>query len=362
MKTAKRILAVSLALVLALAVFAFPASALDGTMEFSVSTDSDTYAPGDTVTVNIYISSDFNATAIRIPVLYSKDIFEIAVSGVRPTAYGTCLDYKGSLDSNTDVSSTPIDMYNVTDYYDASAYGIVALQWTASVTSTQVNSFNSNGESVKCFSFQLKVKADASGEGTILIPNAEELKPAFAFYNQAIVTPTDATTICRVNAVFNTDEWTVIIDAGSTDGITAADGSDVIIDYTSKIIKNWFVGMDKAAIQANVVPVGNATLTFKASSASGGWGTGSKVRLFTNNGTVWVADYTNLLYGDIDGNGKIDSFDVAAANRIVLSMSTGLEEIYQMAADVDGSGVVNSFDSSAVARGALSISTLDQSI
>lgn len=361
MKTAKRILAVSLALVLALAVFAFPASALDGTMEFSVSTESDTYAPGDTVTVNIYISSDFNATAIRIPVLYSKDIFEVGVSGVRPTAYGTCLDYKGSLDSNTDVSSTPIDMYNVTDYYDASAYGIVALQWTASVTSAQVNSFNSNGESVKCFSFQLKVKADASGEGTILIPNAEQLKPAFAFYNQAIVTPTDATTICRVNAVFNTDEWTVIIDAGSTDGLTAADGSDVIIDYSSKIIKNWFSGMDKAAIQANVVPYGNATLTFKT-NATGGWGTGSKVRLFTNNGTVWVADYINLLYGDVDGDGNIGALDASAINRVSLGIASITDDIVIMAADVDCSGTVNALDASALSRVSLGIARIDQSM
>lgn len=359
MKTAKRILAVSLALVLALAVFAFPASALDGTMTFSVSTDNESYAPGDSVTVNIYISSDYNATALRIPVFFSANIFEIPVGGVRPAAYGICSDNKGTLDSNTSESATPIDMSLITDYYDSSAYGVVAIQWTANVTSTEVKSFNSNGESVKCFSFQLKVKADASGEGTILIPNAEELKPAFAFYNQAIVTPTDATTICRVNAVFNTDEWSISIDAGSADGLTTADGSDVVIDYSSKIIKNWFNGMDKTAIQANVVPYGNASLNFRA-SPSNGWGTGSKVRLLVNGS--WVADYTNLLYGDIDGDGTITSFDVSIVKRAVLNIIALDEEIYSMASDIDFSGSIDAFDSSLLSRAALNVITIDQSM
>ena len=359
MKTAKRILAVSLALVLALAVFAFPASALDGTMTFSVSTDNEAYAPGDSVTVNIYISSDYNATALRIPVFFSADIFEIPVGGVRPAAYGICSDNKGTLDSNTSESATPIDMSLITDYYDSSAYGVVAIQWTANVTSTEVKSFNSNGESVKCFSFQLKVKADASGEGTILIPSADQLKPAFAFYNQAIVTPTDATTICRVNAVFNTDEWSISIDAGSADGLTTADGSDVVIDYSSKIIKNWFSGMDKTAIQANVVPYGNATLNFRA-SPSNGWGTGSKVRLLVNGS--WVADYTNLLFGDVDGDGTIGALDASTAERFSLKLAVASDEIFSMAADVDASGAFDALDASAISRAAVHLITIDQSI
>lgn len=361
MKTAKRLLAVALSVVLALAVFAFPASAVDGTMTFAIETAETSYAPGDTVTVNIYVSSDFNATCMRIPVLYSKDVFEIPSSGdIRLTSYGTCLQFKNSLDANTDVSTTPIDLFNVTDYYDGSTYGIVAIQWTATITSSAINSFKST-ESVKCFSFQLKVKSGASGEGTILIPAAETLKPAFAFYNQAIIDSADATTLCRVNATFTTDEWSVTIDEGGVDGITAFPGSDIVIDYESKIIKNWFDGMDKTAIETNVMPTGNATLQFRASTASGEWGTGSKVRVWS--GSTFLADYINLLYGDVDGDGAIAGADATTLGRVLAAM-TELEDdpIYEMAADIDGSGDVAGSDLTKLDRYLSAMADIDQSM
>ncbi len=362
MKAAKRILAVALAMIFVLAVFAFPASALEGTMSFEVKTSKDTYTPGEAVTVDIYVSSNFNATCMRIPVLYSKDVFELpAGNDVRLTAYGDCLSKKNSLDVNTDLSDTPIELCNVTDSYDAASYGIVAIQWTASITSSVINSFSS-AEPVKCFSFQLKVKQDAAEAGTILIPSAEELKPAFAFYNQAVTNPADATTICRVEATFNVDDWSVSIETGSNDDITTFPDSDVIIDKENLILKNWEDGMTKAVIEANVTTTGNATLTYKASS-SGSWGTGAKVRLW--NGSTWIADYKVLLYGDLDGNGSIKGTDGSMISRhlagvIDLEDESAYDPIVFMAADINCDGAIKGTDASAISRYLAGAAEIDQ--
>ncbi len=360
MKTAKRILAISLSIILAIAVFAFPASAVDGVMSFSLRTSQDTYAPGDTVTVDVYVSSTYKATCMRIPILYSSDVFEVVEgSGVRLTAYGSCLESKGALDYNTDTSDTPIDLMNVTDYYDSSSYGIIAIQWVANITAAGIGSFYS-ADSVKCFSFQLKVKSGASGEGTVLIPAAEELKPAFAFYNQTVIDPADASTICRVNATFNVDEWSVSIAGGEEDGITTTPGSDVIIDYDEHIIKNWEDGMDKAMIETNVMPTGNATLQFVPSAKSGDFGTGSLVKVWV--GSEWIEDYQILLYGDVDGSGIISGTDLTSMKRVVAGSLDFTDEIYNTAADVDGNGSVSGADVTKVSRYVSGSADLNQNI
>lgn len=351
MKTSKRIVAVILAVVLAFSVFAVSAFAVDGSMIYKVVADSTNYAAGDTVTVNIYLQNDYNATCLRFPVLYSADIFEVPATGVKLTAYDDCLTYKGSLEANTsnDESLYPLD------YYDPSAYGCVLVQWTASVTSTNIGSFNST-ESVKCFSFQLKVKSTAGGAtGSIFIPEESNL-----FYNQAVIDSTDATTICRINTSFTFEGFDVEIDAGGTDGITTYAGSQVIIDHTNKIIKNWAgLTMSKATIQANVQPLGNATLTYAASTLDNGlWGTGAKVRVWADG--ALLSDYFIMIYGDVNGDGAIDVTDLSAVARHVGLTTVLSEDIAKDAADIDRSGDTEVSDLSALSRQVSLMSNIDQ--
>ena len=351
MKTSKRIVAVLLAVVLAFSVFAVSAFAVDGSMIYKVVADSTNYAAGDTVTVNIYLQNDYNATCLRFPVLYSADVFELPATGVKLTAYDDCLTYKGSLEANTsnDESLYPLD------YYDPSSYGCVLVQWTASVTSTNIGSFNST-ESVKCFSFQLKVKSTAGGAtGSIFIPEESNL-----FYNQAVIDSTDATTICRINTSFTFEGFDVEIDAGGTDGITTYAGSQVIIDHTNKIIKNWAgLTMSKATIQANVQPLGNATLTYAASTLDNGlWGTGAKVRVWANG--ALLSDYFIMIYGDVNGDGVIDVTDLSAVARHVGLTTVLSEDIAKDAADIDRSGDTEVSDLSALSRQVSLMSNIDQ--
>ena len=352
MKAAKRIFAVIIALTLALSVFAVSASALEGAMNVQVKADSSTYAAGDTVTVNIYISNNYNATCLRFPVLYSADVFELPTSGnIRLTAYDDCLTYKGSLEANTsnDGSYIPAE-------YDASAYGGVLIQWTASVSSTSIGCFNSTA-AVKCFSFQLKVKSSAGGKtGTIFIPSESDL-----FYNQAVTDVTDATTICRIDTSLTFNALNVSIDAGETDGITTYPGSSVIIDYTAKTIRNWPSGITSATIKSNVMPLGSATLTYVASDGSAGaWGTGAKVRVWSNG--ALLDDYYILIYGDLTGDGIVDVTDGAELDRIVSGVADLDGDIFVKAVDLDQSGDVDVMDCANLNNAVSGIADIDQTM
>lgn len=350
MKTSKRILAVLLTVVLAFSVFAVSAFAVDGSMTYTVAADSTNYATGDTVTVNVYLKNDYNATCLRFPVLYSADVFEIPTAGVKLTAYDDCLTYKGSLEANTsnDASLYPAE-------YDSSAYGCVLVQWTAAVTSTNIGCFNS-AEPVKCFSFQLKVKSTAGGAtGSIFIPAESDL-----FYNQAVIDVTDATTICRINTTLAFEGLDVEIDAGGSDGITTYAGSQVIIDYTNKVIKNWAgLTMSKATIQANVQPIGNATLTYAASTLDAGtWGTGAKVRVWVDG--ALLDDYYIMIYGDVNGDGAIDVTDLSAVARHISLTTVLSSDIAKDASDIDRSGDADVSDLSALQRQVSLVSNIDQ--
>lgn len=350
MKTSKRILAVIMAVVLAFSVFAVSAFAVDGSMTYKVVADSTSYAPGDTVTVNIYLQNDYNATCLRFPVFYSADVFELPTN-IKLTAYDDCSAYKGSLDANTsnDPSLYPME-------YDSSAYGCVLVQWTASVTANKIGSFNS-ADSVKCFSFQLQVKSTAGGAtGSIFIPEESNL-----FYNQAVIDPADATTICRINASFSFEGFDVEIDAGGSDGITTYDGSQVIIDHNKKVIKNWAgLTMSKATIQANVQPLGNATLSYKASEgAAAGYGTGAKVRVWIES---TVTDYFILIYGDLDGDGTVAANDSSTLTKVTAGLADLEAGIFSTAADLDASGDVNAADSSNLMKATAGLTDLDQTV
>ncbi len=349
MKTSKRILAVIFAAILAFSVFSVSAFAVDGSMTYKVVADSTNYAAGDIVTVNVYLNNDYNATCLRFPVLYSADVFEIPETTIKLTAYDDCSTYKGSLEAN--ISNDP-SLYPVE--YDSSAYGCVLIQWTASVTSTNIGCFNST-ESVKCFSFQLKVKSTAGGAtGSIFIPSESTL-----FYNQAVMDVTDATTICRINTNLTFEGLDVEIDEGVVDGITTYAGSQVIIDYNNKIIKNWAgLTMSKATILANVQPLGNATLICSASTLDAGtWGTGSKVRVVMD-GTL--EDYYIMIYGDVNGDSSIDVTDLSSVVRHISLVAVLTADIAADAADIDRSGDVDIGDLSTLQRQVSLISNIDQ--
>ena len=70
-------------------------------------------------------------------------------------------------------------------------------------------------------------------------------------------------------------------------------------------------------------------------------GTGSKIKIIrttqTNNTTETIAEYTVVLYGDVNGDGKINSVDLLVLQRHILEIQT-IDEIFQKAGNINKNG------------------------
>lgn len=70
--------------------------------------------------------------------------------------------------------------------------------------------------------------------------------------------------------------------------------------------------------------------------------TGDTVNLYDNNNKIYKS-YPVVIYGDIDGNGKINSIDLLAGQKHILKQRT-LGDVYVKAMDIDHNSSINSVD------------------
>ncbi len=354
MNITKKILSVILSVILAVAVFGVCASAEgtangDESMTVTVSTDKDVYAPGDEITVTVSLKTNFNMTAFRFPILFNSDVFEIP-NLIGLTALNTT-KVKGTLLANSlnDGSAS-------VDGYDSSEFSVVLVQWTAGITDSTMGVLNlPNGE--QSFSFKVKAKTSAAGkEGTFFIPS--EYK---GFYNQAIQTPTDATTVYYIDDTKFTKNFvdkTVSVVGETVDLVpNAAYDSQAVIDKDRMFVYGFDVGMGTTAeLKQKVVASGSGTI--KVVYTEYGLGTGAKINVLSDN-TV-VKSYTIIIFGDVNGDAVIDTNDSSD----VLSAASGLKDYEDdciiMAADLNGDGNIDTMDSGIVFSVASAIIDLDQ--
>ncbi len=354
MKITKKILSVILSVILAVAVFGICASA-EGTttesesMTVTVSTDKDEYAPGDEITVTVSLKTNYNMTAFRFPVMFNSDVFEIP-NLIGLTALNTAKE-KGTILANS------LNDGSVTvEGYDASEFSCILVQWTAAVSDSTLGCLNlPDGE--PCFSFKIKAKSSAAGKsGTILVPSEYT-----GFYNQAIRTPTDATTIYYIDTATFTKDFvskTVSIVGETVDLVpNSTYDSSAVIDKTNMIVYGFDVGMTTTAeLKQKVIASGSGTI--KVVYTEYGLGTGSKINVLADD-TV-VKTYSVVIFGDVNGDALIDSND----SSIVQSVSTGLSvfenDTFVFASDLNNDGIVDSTDLGIVRSVAKGVSVIDQ--
>jgi beta-N-acetylglucosaminidase len=88
-------------------------------------------------------------------------------------------------------------------------------------------------------------------------------------------------------------------------------------------------------------------------------GTGNKLVIYDAGGNT-IAQYTFVIYGDVNGDGKITSMDLLYVKRHILKVST-LEGVYEMAADANrGNDGVTSIDLLYIKRHILDIRYIEQ--
>ncbi len=354
MNITKKILSVILSVILAVAVFGVCASAEgtangDESMTVTVSTDKDVYAPGDEITVTVSLKTNFNMTAFRFPILFNSDVFEIP-NLIGLTALNTT-KVKGTLLANSlnDGSAS-------VDGYDSSEFSVVLVQWTAGITDSTMGVLNlPNGE--QSFSFKVKAKTSAAGkEGTFFIPSGYK-----GFYNQAIQTPTDATTIYYIDDTKFTKNFvdkTVSVVGETVDLVpNAAYESQAVIDKDRMLVYGFEMGMETTAeLKQKVIATGSGTI--KTVYTDLGLGTGALINV-VDGGTV-VKTYTVVIFGDVNGDAIIDTNDLFVVEIVANGMGDFDTSACEFAADLNGDEVIDTMDTAVEEMAANSLIDINQ--
>jgi hypothetical protein len=361
MKTMKKVAAVLFALLLVLSSVSLGVSAEGetGTVGITITADKTTNLyPGDIVTFTINISTNFNYTAMRWPVMFTTKSFEAVVNGEGDTAYGNVRGF-GTLDSAEsylESAELPNNSEAFGGTYSKTNYSGILIQWTAGTSSSGLSYYNEpNGSD--CLTFQLRVKSGYTankGVGTVAIPTTTQAKRVF--YYQGITNPADLSTLYKLDTTtmtVNSTPCTVNILSANA-GIQPKAGTDIVIDtshdinyiygFTSVVQQNADLG--PTTLNQFITTTGNATYTFEDND--GGYGTGAVIHVFDADGNP-VDDYSVVIFGDINGDCSVDADDavsVVAAIATVEEWSWGDVDANAMmfACDINGDDGVYSED------------------
>jgi len=338
MKNSRRLFAVLLAMLMTLSCLSIGAYAAgtptgNESMQVVVKTNVGTAYPGDYITVTLNITNNYYATNMRFPILFSKNIFEIVDTNLNLQKLGQLSSVTGSIGSNTTGDSA---FYPAG--YSSATYGVILIQWGGTANAGLFGCYKQpSGQD--CISFQLRVKAGASGTGTILIPPESNL-----FYRQAMNNPADGNTMYTMTAAqcpmtFTPASFTAIAQAPD---IAAVAGSTTVIDRTNNFIYGLSEGL--TSLDAYITTVGGATLQLVKSSGLV-CGTGTLVKVM--NGAVTVKTFTVVIFGDVNGDGNIDSIDAGVAvdveNYVVTWDKVANAALYK-AGDLNNDGNIDSID------------------
>ncbi len=328
MKTFKRIISVVMSLLLVYLMLSFGASAeavADGTVDIVITpSKSANLYPGDIITYTINIKNNYNATAMRWPVMFQSKILEIVENEDDDERAGNVrcfgqLSAAGSSIKAVDASANA-SLHN--NAYNMANYGCLLIQWLGNTNNSRVNYYNAPTGS-NCISFQLRVKENpvgtVSGEtqqmtAKVIIPSGTPFKTYF--YNNAIADPSTASTIYTLDSLTVTCDETNISTYKEAAAIKPQLNSDTIIDSTNHFIygltavatADASIG-EETDVARFVATAGGATYTLTP-NLNGIYSTGATCSAFDAKGNS-LGVYTFVLIGDPNGDGVIDSSDAA---------------------------------------------------
>jgi uncharacterized repeat protein (TIGR02543 family) len=133
---------------------------------------------------------------------------------------------------------------------------------------------------------------------------------------------------------------------GQNVNLIADSGSTTVINTGDNFIYGLKPGLTKADFESNFISInGNGRLAYTPDN--GVLGTGTKVELIDNSTGAVLQTYTIVIFGDVNGDGNIDSID-AGVMVDVQNYSTTWDPVanayYYKAGDLNGDGNIDSID------------------
>jgi hypothetical protein len=130
------------------------------------------------------------------------------------------------------------------------------------------------------------------------------------------------------------------------DTIVADPGSTTVIDQNSHIIYGLHAGMTQDQFETDYIHFsGNMHADY--TYVSGVFGTGTQVSIIDGTAKAVLETYTIVIFGDVNGDGNIDSIDagkIVDIQNYMTSWDPVADAAFYKAADVNGDGNIDSID------------------
>ena len=324
-KIAFRLVSLSMILVLIVGVSglsAFAAGESDYVAEFRIETDKLSYNKDEFVQVDVKLKMNYYIYAMEVPVIYDGNALE--VQNTSSTSNKSFLTFKGSLASayNTNGNwKSPADFYNNRNsnkqYWSQQSvkdrYKIAFASWAADTTLNDGYAVMLSEEET-IVSFVLKAKKGIK-DISELIFLCEDFKKTTSFVGGRWFCARSKTEIISTASYVTTGQTIIYNGVDPTKKepevyFTAEEGTTTIIDKD----RGFIYGLEEGLYDLeDFVEYEGGTLEYIESS--NGFGTGTIINFIVDGKTH--ESYTIIVFGDLTGDGVIDTYDTVLLAAIV---------------------------------------------
>lgn len=354
MSNIKKIIGVVLALVMALSVATVAFAAPEDNYSITFTADKTTLSEGETATVEVKVTANFNVSAMTIPVFF--DNTKVAVTAAPAATDPAELE-------RTVIAAADSEEYNdLTRFYKGTTYteadhGVVALNYLP-VTGDAIRQYNnetvmtltvtalagaSGASVIECLSTTVKTNDNPSG--TLLIAKNKSGTAVVDSEGEVVDNGNVAGATTTITIAGGAAPELLLSEAGTSAG--------VVIDRASNCNANGFIygiDTDQGLNIADYITTPAGSIEVVAND-QGNYSTGATVLLKDNGGTV-LETYYFVFFGDVNGDGWVDAGDVSTIDSVAGYMDFSFEATdgtaIGLSADANGDGWIDAGDVSTV--------------
>lgn len=198
-----------------------------------------------------------------------------------------------------------------------------------------------------------------NGDEVIIPPQGDIARTGYHFLGWSLsATATEA----FANFTMPPDNITLYAVWSRIPAISPFSGAATIINTQSNYIYGLASGITQAEFESGYIAItGNGRLEYTL--PSGGFGTGTQVKVIDNITGLAVQIFTIIIFGDLNGDGSIDSMDAGKAVDFENYLEPWVpadDALYIKAGDLNGDGSVDSLDAGKIVDAENYIITVDQ--
>lgn len=354
----KNVLSITLALILVLNTFLLTsfASESDNHASWKLECSETDPHPGDVIEIDVFLQTDYATNAFGALIVYDSNYYEPAQ--VNESENIVIADDIAGYGSKTVIMSEKRSDSVAQTLYDSSYTQEMRAQYSiawfsfvfraSTFENPTVDLIPSFETARKVATLKLRVRSDAPDDAKGIIrmdpvyiqTEKDNAKHTFAARaSSAVIGECDS----FVKFGQTTDVREAVIYFGDI-SLGAADGSDALIDGQSGMICTHRP-MNSAADVLDLLQVGDGAAVDVLPSGNG-YGTGASINVLLY-GKI-IDSYKLAVYGDLTGDGFVDSFDCAVIGEYINTFESPDDEARFCAADVFCDGYLDSIDLSYV--------------